>query len=73
MKLIFIFVFLLSLAIGVVIVMDMLQGLGITEVIHSFIKIKQKLTPEEMSLIVLFFMPLIISKFNHFYKNHKEA
>lgn len=69
MKQIFIFFLLFSLLIALAILMDLIQGLGISEILHAFVKIGQQIKGEEVVLIVMFFLPLIISKAYDYIKN----
>ncbi|MBV7508208.1 hypothetical protein KW850_23600 [Bacillus sp. sid0103] len=73
MKQILIFLLLFTLVVALDVLMDILQGLDINEVIHAFIKIKQKIKSEEIILIILLFLPLIISKSYNFFNRQKEA
>ncbi|PGY12940.1 hypothetical protein COE25_07105 [Bacillus sp. AFS031507] len=53
MKRISIFFLIFSLVITLAILMDLLQGLGFYEALYGFIKMKQKLTGED--IVVIFF------------------
>lgn len=57
---------------GVSIIIDLLQGLSIYETLNSFKKIKQKMTGEEVILIILSFLPLVFTKINRS-SNNKNA
>lgn len=71
-QLLFIFLLLFSLVIGVSIIIDLLQGLSIYETLYSFIKIKQKLTGEEVILIIFSLLPLVFAKVNRSINNKKK-
>ena len=72
MKQIFIFFLLFILTLTLVILLDILQSLGISESLNNFNKIKQKMNGEKIILLFFFFMPLIISKAHVFLKNKIE-
>ena len=56
-KILLIFILLLSLVLAVNIIIDLLQGLSMYDTFYSFMKIKQKMTGEEVVLIIFFFLP----------------
>ncbi|WP_413300795.1 hypothetical protein AA0X95_19540 [Bacillus sp. 1P10SD] len=72
MKQIFIFILLFLLVIALAILMDVLQGLDVYEALSAFLKIEQKRTAPEYVTILIFFLPLIISKSYHYIKNNKD-
>jgi hypothetical protein len=69
MKQIIIFFLLFSLLIALAILMDLIQGLGISETLNAFVKVGQQIKGEELVLMVIFFLPLIISKTYDYIKN----
>jgi hypothetical protein len=73
MKQIYIFLLLLSLNFSLAILMDLIQGLSMYETIHAIIKFKQKMTGEEIVLIILFFLPLIFTKVDSINKNNNHV
>jgi len=72
-QLLFIILLLFSLVIGVNIIIDLLQGLSIYETFNSFKKIKQKMTGEEVILIIFSFLPLVFTKVNRSSINKNNA
>lgn len=68
LKQLFIFLLLFSLLTALAILLDMIQGLGIDEILHTFIKMGQQITGEDYVLIIIFFLPLIISKASDYLK-----
>lgn len=65
----FISLLLFFLVISLAILMDMIQGLGFNEILHSFIKIGQQISGEDYVILLIFFLPVIFSKvFNYIKK-----
>ena len=71
-KIFLIFILLFSLVIAVNIIIDLLQGLSMYETFYSLMKIKQKMTGEEVVLIIFFFLPLIFTKANRIINQKKN-
>ncbi|WML48989.1 hypothetical protein RCG23_02445 [Neobacillus sp. PS3-34] len=72
LKQLFIFLLLFSLITALAILLDMIQGLGIDEILHTFIKMGQQITGEDYVIIIIFFLPLIISKASDYLKTKQN-
>lgn len=53
--------------------MDLIQGLGLIETLEGFKRIKQLINSEEYILILLFFLPLLLSKSNKYLKSKQVS
>lgn len=73
MKQMFIFILLFSLVTGLGAGMDLIQGLGLIETLEGFKRIKQLINSEEYILILLFFLPLLLSKSNKYLKSKQVS
>ncbi|MDQ0242519.1 hypothetical protein J2S09_000055 [Bacillus fengqiuensis] len=69
MKQLFISFFLFILVTSLITLLDLIQGIGLSETLDGFLKIKQQAGSEEYFLIFLFFLPLLISKSTKYFKN----